>query len=132
MGRSVLRTDGAPEPIGPYSQAVQVDAGRMTFLSGQVALDPKTGQLVPGEAAAQAERVMQNLGAVLASGGLGFEHVVRCTIYLTDLADFAQVNEVYGRHFKAPPPSRSTVQVSALPKGAKVEIDAIAVSGPKD
>jgi len=132
MGRSVLRTDGAPEPIGPYSQGLQVNAGMMTFLSGQVGLDPKTGQLVPGEAAAQAERVMQNLGAVLASGGLGFEHVVRCTIYLTDLADFAQVNEVYGRHFKAPPPSRSTVQVSALPKGAKVEIDAIAVSGPKD
>jgi 2-iminobutanoate/2-iminopropanoate deaminase len=132
MARSVLRTDGAPEPIGPYSQAVQVDAGKMTFLSGQVALDPKTGQLVVGDAAAQAEQVMRNLSAVLASGGLGFEHVVRSTIYLTDLADFARVNEVYGRHFKGSPPSRSTVQVSALPKGARVEIDAIAVSGPKD
>jgi 2-iminobutanoate/2-iminopropanoate deaminase len=128
MTRRAIRSEQAPEPIGPYSQGVQADGGKLTFLSGQVALDPKTGQLVGADASAQTERLMLNLQAVLGAAGLGFEHVVRCTIFLTDLADFGQVNEVYGRFFKGAPPSRSTVQVAALPKGAKVEIDAIAVS----
>jgi 2-iminobutanoate/2-iminopropanoate deaminase len=127
MARQRLHSDDAPKAIGPYSQAIQVEGGRLTFLSGQIALDPRTGELVGADAASQAERVMHNLQAVLAAGGLDFSHVVRCTIYLTDLADFAQVNEIYGRHFTGAPPARATVQVSALPRGARVEIDAIAV-----
>lgn len=128
MARKVLHSEAAPKAIGPYSQAVQVDAGKMTFLSGQVPLDPATGNMVEGDIAAQTTRVMENLKAVLAAGGLDFSHVVRCTIFLTNLADFARVNEVYGRYFTAAPPARATVQVAALPKGAQVEIDAIAVS----
>nr|WP_240486858.1 RidA family protein [Hyalangium minutum] len=128
MARKVIHSDNAPQAIGPYSQAIQVDAGKLTFLAGQIPLDPKTMEMVQGDAATQAERVMQNLKAVLAAAGLEFSHVVRCTIFLTDLGDFAKVNEVYGRYFTGSPPARATVQVSALPRGAKVEIDAIAVS----
>ncbi|MFP2896852.1 RidA family protein [Corallococcus sp. 4LFB] len=128
MARKAIHSDDAPKAIGPYSQAVQVDAGKMTFLSGQIPLDPKTMELVPGDVVAQAEQVMKNLQAVLAASGLDFSHVVRCTIFLTDLGDFAKVNEVYGRAFTGSPPARATVQVSALPRGSKVEIDAIAVS----
>ncbi len=128
MARKAIHSDNAPKAIGPYSQAIQVDAGKMTFLSGQIPLDPKTMEMVQGDVVAQAEQVMQNLKAVLTAAGLDFSHVVRCTIFLTDLGDFAKVNEVYGRHFTGSPPSRATVQVAALPRGAKVEIDAIAVS----
>ena len=128
MARTPLHSDSAPKAIGPYSQAVQVDAGNLTFLSGQIPLDPKTGQLVEGDITAQAERVMENLRVVLAAGGLTFEHVVRTTIFLADMADFQKVNEVYGRCFQGAPPARTTVQVAALPRGARVEIDAIAVS----
>jgi 2-iminobutanoate/2-iminopropanoate deaminase len=127
MARKTVHSDSAPQAIGPYSQAVQVDAGKMIFLSGQIPLDPKTMELVQGDAAVQAERVMQNLQAVLAASGADFSHVVRCTIFLTDLGDFSKVNEVYGRHFTGAPPARVTVQVAALPRGSKVEIDAIAV-----
>jgi 2-iminobutanoate/2-iminopropanoate deaminase len=123
--KTPLGTSGAPAAIGPYSQGIKV--GDMVFLSGQIPLDPKSGQLVTGDISAQTERVMQNLLAVLTAGGLGFEHVVRCTIYLMDMNDFAAVNEVYGRYFPANPPARATVQVAGLPKGARVEIDAIAV-----
>jgi len=128
MTRTALHSDEAPRAIGPYSQAIQVEAGKLTFLSGQIALDPGTGALVPGDVAAQAERVMENLRAVLAAGGLTFGQVVRCTIFLADLGDFQKVNEVYGRYFQGAPPARATVQVAALPRGARVEIDAIAVS----
>ncbi|MBN8471699.1 RidA family protein [Corallococcus exiguus] len=128
MARKAIHSDDAPKAIGPYSQAVQVDAGKMTFLSGQIPLDPKTMELVPGDVVAQAEQVMKNLQAVLAASGLDFSHVVRCTIFLTNLGDFAKVNEVYGRAFTGSPPARATVQVSALPRGSQVEIDAIAVS----
>ncbi len=128
MARKVIHSDNAPQAIGPYSQAIQVDGGKVTFLSGQIPLDPKSMEMVQGDAAAQAEQVMQNLKAVLAAAGLEFSHVVRCTIFLTDLADFGKVNEVYGRCFPSAPPARATVQVAALPRGAKVEIDAIAVS----
>src|SRR5581483_8640049 len=107
------------------SQAVKSNG--MCFLSGQVGLDPKTGELVPGGVAEQAEQVMKNLNAVLEAAGLGFGNVVRCTIYLMDMADFGKVNEVYGRYFPKNPPARATVQVAGLPKGARVEIDAIAV-----
>ncbi|MFY1829808.1 RidA family protein [Myxococcus fulvus] len=128
MARQTIHSDQAPKAIGPYSQAVQVDSGKMTFLSGQIPLDPATMEMVPGDVVAQAERVMLNLQAVLKAAGLDFSHVVRSTIYLTDLGDFARVNEVYGRYFTGAPPARATVQVAALPRGSKVEIDAIAVS----
>jgi 2-iminobutanoate/2-iminopropanoate deaminase len=128
MARTVVHSENAPRAIGPYSQAVQVPAGTLTFLSGQVALDPHTGELLQGDIAQQTQRVMENLSAVLKAAGISFSHVVRCTIYLTDLNDFAEVNAVYGRYFEAAPPARATVQVAALPRGARVEIDAIAVS----
>jgi 2-iminobutanoate/2-iminopropanoate deaminase len=124
----ILHSDDAPKAIGPYSQAVQVPAGKMTFLSGQIPLDPKTMDVVQGDVVAQTEQVMKNLEAVLTAGGLTFANVVRCTIYLTNLGDFAKVNEVYGRRFPSNPPARATVQVAALPRGVQVEIDAIAVS----
>jgi 2-iminobutanoate/2-iminopropanoate deaminase len=119
-----IATKTAPNAIGPYSQAVRT-AG-FVFLSGQIALDPATGAMVQGDAATEAERVMENLGAVLNAAGLTFDHVVKTTIYLIDFADFAAVNEVYGRRFIKVLPARATVQVAALPRGARVEIDAIA------
>jgi len=128
MARTALHSNDAPKAIGPYSQAIQVDAGKLTFLSGQTPLDPKTGQLVEGDITVQVERVMENLRAVLAAGGRTFENVVRTTIFLADMGDFQKVNEVYGRCFQGPPPARVTVQAAALPRGARVEIDAIAVS----
>lgn len=127
MTRRTVTSAGAPKAIGPYSQAIEARGARTLYLSGQIPLDPATGELVAGDVALQTARVMENLGAVLAAAGAGFEHVVRCTIYLVDLGDFAAVNEVYGRSFPADPPARATVQVAALPRGARVEIDAIAV-----
>ena len=126
MQRTVIHTDQAPKAIGPYSQAVAVPTGRMVFLSGQIPLDPATGEMVPGDVSAQATQVMRNLGAVLTAAGLSFDHVVRCSIFLADLADFGAVNAVYGKAFPGSPPARTTVQVAALPRGARVEIDAIA------
>jgi len=122
-----VRTADAPAAIGPYSQGVVTQGGRLVFLSGQIPLDPTTGELVGGDISAQTARVMENLGAVLRAASLGFADVVRCTIYLVDLGDFAAVNAVYAGYFKSSPPARATVQVSALPKGARVEIDAMAV-----
>jgi 2-iminobutanoate/2-iminopropanoate deaminase len=119
-----IATKSAPEAIGPYSQAVR--SGGFVFLSGQIALDPATGALVVGDVTAEAERVMDNLGAVLAASGLNFDHVVKTTIYLLDMADFAAVNAVYGKRFQRVLPARATVQVAGLPKGARVEVDAIA------
>jgi len=124
----VIQTEGAPKAIDPYSQAVQVEKGKMTFLSGQIPLDPKTGEIVQGDAIVQTQRVMENLKAVLNAAGLDFSHVVRCGLFLTDLNDFAKINEVYGRYFQGPPPARATVQIAALPRGARVEIEAIAIS----
>ena len=118
-------TDHAPAAIGPYSQAVERDG--VVYCSGQIGLDPATGHLVPGGTAAEAERVLQNLEAVLAAAGCTFADVVRVTIYLVDLADFASVNGIYGRYVREPYPARATVGVAALPRGARVEIDAIAV-----
>ncbi len=125
--KKIVHAAGAPKAIGPYSQAVEARGARTLWLSGQIPLDPATGELVAGDVAAQTARVMENLRAVLAAAGAGFEHVVRCTIYLADLADYAKVNEVYGRCFPSDPPARATVQVAALPRGARVEIDAVAV-----
>jgi len=120
-----VTTEDAPAAIGPYSQAMR--AGDLVFLSGQIPLDPASGQMVAADVALQTERVMQNLAAVLAASGCNFADVVRTTIYLVDLASFAAVNAIYGRFFAAPYPARVTVQVAALPRGALVEIDAIAV-----
>lgn len=114
----------APAAIGPYSQAI--DAGDFVFLSGQVPIDPKTGELVQGDIAVQTDRVLDNLGAVLEAAGCSFADVVKTTIYLMDLGDFQAVNATYAKRFTDAPPARATVQVSALPKGARVEIDAIA------
>ena len=125
--RRVISTPGAPKAIGPYSQAIEARGARTVYLSGQIPLDPATGELVKGTIEEETERVMQNLGAVLAAAGAGFHDVVRTTIFLADLADFAKVNEVYGRRFPSSPPARATVQVAALPRGARVEIDAVAV-----
>ena len=122
--RTAIETDGAPGAIGPYSQAVR--DGRMLFVSGQVALDPITGELVAGDVAVQTERVLRSAGAILAAAGASFPDVVRTTVYLVDLADFGAMNAVYARYFAAPEPARSTVEVAGLPKGASVEIDMIA------
>jgi 2-iminobutanoate/2-iminopropanoate deaminase len=127
MPHAPVFSELAPRAIGPYSQAIQAQGSRMVFLSGQIPLDVKTGELVAGDISAQTERVMENLGAVLRAASLGFGDVVRCTIFLVDLGEFAAVNAVYGRYFASSPPARATVQVSALPRGARVEIDAIAV-----
>lgn len=128
MSRTPVETDRAPAAIGPYSQAIR--AGDLLFCSGQIPLDPVTGEIVPGDVRAQTERVMANLGAVLEAGGSSFDRVVKTTILLADLGDFAVVNEVYGRCFEgAAPPARATFQVAALPKGARVEIEAIALAG---
>lgn len=124
--KEVVSTDRAPAAIGPYSQAVK--AGGFVFLSGQIPLDPATGQMVTGDIEAQTRRVMQNLEAVLAAAGTSFDKVVRATIYLTDLGDFTRVNAIYGERFPKDPPARATVQVSALPKGANVEIDLVAIA----
>ena len=124
--KKIISTSEAPAAIGPYSQAVR--SGRFLFCSGQIPLDPNSGQIVPGDIAAQTRRVLDNIAAVLNAERLTFDNVIKTTIFLTDLADFQAVNEIYGSYFKQAPPARSTVQVSALPKGAKVEIEAIAVA----
>jgi 2-iminobutanoate/2-iminopropanoate deaminase len=125
--KTPVSSPSAPKAIGPYSQAVEARGGRTLWLSGQIALDPATGEMVKGGIEEQTARVMENLRAVLAAGGATFEHVVRCTIFLADLSDFGRVNEVYGRCFPGTPPARATVQAAALPRGALVEIDAVAV-----
>jgi 2-iminobutanoate/2-iminopropanoate deaminase len=122
--KSAVTNAAAPKAIGPYSQAVR--AGDLLFLSGQIPLDPSTGQMVDGDIAAATRRVMDNLAAVLASAGLSFANVVRTTIYLADLGDFAKVNEVYGSYLSEPFPARATVQVARLPRDSRVEIDAVA------
>lgn len=125
--KEAIATKGAPAAIGPYSQAVR--SGQLVFLSGQVPLDPATGQLAEGDIAAQTRRAMDNLGAVLAAAGCSFGDVVRTTIDLVDLGNFAAVNEAYATYFAPPYPARATVQVSALPRGAAIEIDMVAVAG---
>jgi 2-iminobutanoate/2-iminopropanoate deaminase len=122
--RSAIRTSQAPAAIGPYSQAIR--SGDLLFTSGQIPLDPATGNLVDGDITAQTRRVMANLNAVLSEAGARFADVVKTTIFLVDMGDFAAVNAVYGQHFAAAPPARSTVQVARLPKDARVEIEMIA------
>jgi 2-iminobutanoate/2-iminopropanoate deaminase len=124
--KKIVSTSEAPAAIGPYSQAVR--SGRFLFCSGQIPLDPKSGQIVPGDIGAQTRRVLDNIAAILKTEGLTFDNVVKTTVFLTDLGDFKMVNEIYSSYFKQAPPARSTVQVAALPKGARVEIDAIATA----
>jgi 2-iminobutanoate/2-iminopropanoate deaminase len=123
--RSRVNTPMAPAAIGPYSQAIMV--GDTLYCSGQIAIDPKTGHMVTDGIEAETEQVLENLGAVLHAAGLGYAHVVRCTLYLTDVNDYAQVNEIYTRYFSEEPPARETVQVTAIPRGARIEISCIAV-----
>jgi 2-iminobutanoate/2-iminopropanoate deaminase len=123
-GMTIVTTTNAPKPIGPYSQGVI--SGGLLFASGQIPLDPKTSELVTGDIESQTEQVMKNLLAVLKEAKMGPENVVRTTVFLLDLADFPRMNEVYGRYFVKQPPARSTVQVAALPRGARVEIDLVA------
>lgn len=127
MSRQPVHTDAAPAAIGPYSQAVR--CGQTVYLSGQIPLDPATGALVAGDIGVQARRAFDNLKAVAAAAGGSLNDVVRVGVYLTDLGDFATVNAVMGDYFSAPYPARSTIQVSALPKAAVVEIDAVMVLG---
>lgn len=123
--REVIATSEAPQAIGPYSQAIR--AAGLIFTSGQVAIDPATQQVVAGDIAAQTDRVLRNLEAILRTAGSSLGKVVRCTVFLKNMGDFAAMNEVYGRYFKEAPPARSTVEVARLPKDVLVEIDAIAV-----
>jgi len=125
MPKHVPTVKRGVKPIGPYSTATEA-IGRLVFISGQVAIDPATGEKETGDAAAQAARIMENLGLVLGDLGMDFDSVVKTTIFLVDMAEFAAVNEVYGRYFTTRPPARSTVQVGALPGGFRVEIEAIA------
>jgi 2-iminobutanoate/2-iminopropanoate deaminase len=126
--KKIIATTEAPAAVGPYSQAVRI--GNFVFCSGQIPLDPKTAQIVQGDIKTQTLRVMENISAVLRAEGLTFENIVKTTIFLTNLADFQTVNELYGSYFKSDPPARSTVQVAALPKGANVEIEVIAAANP--
>lgn len=126
MGKGIIATDKAPQAIGPYSQAVR--AGGLLFCSGQIPLDPATGEMCGGSVREQTEQVMTNIAAVLEAAGLTFGDVVKSTVFLADLADFAIVNEVYGARFPSMPPARSTVEVQGLPRGAKVEIEVTAAA----
>jgi len=126
VDKKIVLTEKAPKPIGPYSQGV-VTAPGLLFAAGQIPVDPASGDLVAGDIAAQAEQVMRNLTALLKAAGLGFEHVVRTTVFLSDMTEFAAMNACYATFVTDPPPARSTVQVARLPRDVKVEIDAIAV-----
>jgi 2-iminobutanoate/2-iminopropanoate deaminase len=124
--KKIISTSEAPAAIGAYSQAVR--SGRFLFCSGQIPLDPRSGQIVSGDIATQTRRVLDNIAAILRAEGLTFDHIVKTTIFLTDLGDFQTVNEIYGSYFTQQKPARSTVQVSALPKGANLEIEVLAVA----
>ena len=125
MGKKVIHTDRAPKAIGPYSQAIQ--AGNFLFLSGQIPLDPRTGELVKGDVGQQTQQVLENIKGVLESQKLGMENVVKVTIFLKDIENFNRVNEVYASYFPGPAPARSTVEVARLPRNAEIEIEAIAL-----
>lgn len=126
MTKQAIHTDEAPAAIGPYQQAIR--AGQFVFTSGQIALDPQSGEFLEGEIEAETERTLKNLGAILKAAGLGFENVVKVTVYLDDMNYFTRMNAVYEKYFATGKPARSCVQVAALPKGAKVEMDAIALA----
>jgi 2-iminobutanoate/2-iminopropanoate deaminase len=124
--REIIATDQAPQAIGPYSQAIRAEG--LIFTSGQVAIDPATQQVIAGDVSAQTDRVLKNLAAILQASGSSLEKVLRCTVFLKNMGEFAAMNEVYGRYFKQSPPARSTVEVARLPKDVLVEIDVIALA----
>ena len=126
MSKRIIKTDQAPAAIGPYSQAVRV--GDLLYTSGQIALDPQSGNFLSGEIEEETEQTIQNISAILQADGLSLDNVVKTTVYLSDLGHFARMNQVYEKYFSKNKPARACVQVAALPKGAKVEIDAIAIS----
>ncbi len=127
MGKSIISTAAAPAAIGPYSQGIAVPGG-FVFTAGQIPLDPATGEIVGGDIRAQTRRVIENLKAILEAGGSDLSSVVRTTVYLKDMGDFAGMNEVYAEYFRAAPPARSTVEVARLPRDVRVEIDAIGIT----
>jgi 2-iminobutanoate/2-iminopropanoate deaminase len=122
--RQVILSPDAPQPLSVYSQAIQ--SGSLLFLAGQIPLDPVSGELVSGTIASETDRIIQNLSAVLSAAGASLQHVVKTTVYLTNMADFAEFNAAYARHFPSAPPARTTVAVAALPRGVRIEIEAIA------
>jgi 2-iminobutanoate/2-iminopropanoate deaminase len=124
--REVIATEQAPQAIGPYSQAIRAEG--LIFTSGQIAIDPATAQIIAGDVSAQTDRVLKNLAAILQASGSSLEKVLRCTVFLKNMGDFAAMNEVYGRYFKQEPPARSTVEVARLPKDVLIEIDVIALA----
>lgn len=124
--REIITTDQAPKAIGPYSQAIRTQS--LIFTSGQIAIDPATQQVIAGDVSAQTDRVLQNLAAILKESGSNLGNVLRCTVFLKNMSDFAAMNDVYGRYFKENPPARSTVEVARLPKDVLVEIDVIALA----
>ena len=124
--REIIATDQAPKAIGPYSQAIRTQS--LIFTSGQIAIDPATQQVIAGDVSAQTDRVLQNLAAILKESGSNLGNVLRCTVFLKNMSDFAAMNDVYGRYFKENPPARSTVEVARLPKDVLVEIDVIALA----
>lgn len=126
MSKEVIYSPAAPEPIGPYSQAIR--SGNMLFVSGQIAIDRTTGNVISGDIAAETEQVMKNLASVLSAAGMDFSHVVKCTIFLSSMNDFPVVNGIYGKYFTAAPPARETVEVRRLPKDVNVEISCIAIA----
>jgi 2-iminobutanoate/2-iminopropanoate deaminase len=126
MKKRVIQTDQAPAAIGPYSQAVRVD--NFLYTSGQIALDPQSGEFLSGEIEQETERTIENISAILTAGGLSLDNVIKTTVYLTDLSHFARMNHIYEKYFSGNKPARACVQVAALPKGAKVEIEAIAIA----
>ena len=127
MEKRIVHTDQAPAPVGPYSQAIRI--GNFLYTAGQVALDPATGEFLNGEIEEETERTLKNLEAILKADGLSLAHVVKTTVYLADLSHFARMNTVYEKFFEESKPARSCVQVAALPKGAKIEVDAVAFTG---
>lgn len=122
--RQIIKTDKAPAAIGPYSQGIEFDS-KLVFTSGQIPLDPKTGQMVEGDIKVQTKQVLENLKAVLEAGGSNLKKVIKCTVFLADMNDFAAMNEVYGEYFNQAPPARSAFQVARLPKDARIEIEAV-------
>jgi 2-iminobutanoate/2-iminopropanoate deaminase len=124
MDKQIIKTDNAPKPVGPYSQAVK--AGNLVFVAGQVAIDPKTGALIQGDIKDQTKRVLENIKSILEAASLSMDHVVKTSVFLRNIADFSKMNDIFGTYFRSGPPARTTVQAGNLPPGAEVEIDAVA------
>ncbi|SDG00641.1 endoribonuclease L-PSP [Thermoanaerobacter thermohydrosulfuricus] len=122
--KTIINTDAAPKAIGPYSQAIMIDG--FLYTSGQIAIDPATEELVEGGIEAQTERVLENIKAILKAAGMDLNNVIKTTVFVTNMGDFAKINEIYGRYFKDNPPARSLVEVKSLPKGALIEIEVVA------